>query len=115
MMVRDLQHPGFMYVLALSNTLIQESFISHGLTQAECEAEGLFTIIAGSESTAAAIRSVLVHTISCPRAYMKVKAEIRETLNSGSVASPISSEQVNGLSYLQVYALAHSLPYTFPS
>ncbi|KAJ5092657.1 cytochrome P450 [Penicillium alfredii] len=80
---------------------MMESFISHGLTQAECEAEGLFTIIAGSESTAAAIRSVLVHTISCPRAYMKVKAEIRETLNSGSVASPISSEQVKGLSYLQ--------------
>lgn len=72
------------------------------MTQAECEAEGLFTIIAGTESTAAAIRSILIHTISSPRVYAKLKAEIRETVTKGTISSPISSEQVKELPYLDV-------------
>ncbi|KAJ5179054.1 cytochrome P450 [Penicillium capsulatum] len=80
---------------------MMESFIRHGMTQAECEAEGLFTIIAGTESTAAAIRSVLIHAISSPRVYAQLKAEIRETLQNGTISSPISSEQVKNLSYLE--------------
>lgn len=72
------------------------------MTQEECEAEGLFTIIAGTESTAAAIRSILMHTVSCPRVYMKLKAEIRDTLKNSSITRPISTEQVKNMPYLQV-------------
>ncbi|POS72633.1 CMGC protein kinase [Diaporthe helianthi] len=51
------------------------------LNQQECETEGLFMIIAGGESTASAIRSILVHTTTTPRVYFKLKAEIMAAMD----------------------------------
>lgn len=80
---------------------MQGSFIHHGLNQQECEVEGLFMIIAGGESTASAIRSILVHTMTTPRVYCKLKAEIKEALDEGKVSSPIQMDQALKLPYLQ--------------
>ncbi|KAL1882886.1 Cytochrome P450 monooxygenase aba1 [Diaporthe australafricana] len=77
------------------------SFIHHGLSQQECEVEGLFMIIAGSESTASAIRSILVHTMTTPRVYVKLKAEIKAALDEDTVTSPIQMERALKLPYLQ--------------
>ncbi|KAL2284731.1 hypothetical protein FJTKL_08811 [Diaporthe vaccinii] len=77
------------------------SFIHHGLNQQECEVEGLFMIVAGAESTASAIRSILVHTMTTPRVYVKLKAEIKAALDEGTVTSPIQMDQALNLPYLQ--------------
>lgn len=58
-------------------------------------------IIAGGESTASAIRSILVHTMTTPRVYCKLKAEIKVALDEGKVSSPIQMDQALKLPYLQ--------------
>lgn len=58
-------------------------------------------IIAGGESTASAIRSILVHIMTTPRVYIKLKAEIKAALDDGTVSSPIQMDQALKLPYLQ--------------
>lgn len=58
-------------------------------------------IIAEAESTASAIRSILVHCMTTPRVYIKLKAEIKAARDAGTVDSPIQMEQALKLSYLQ--------------
>ncbi|RYO81973.1 hypothetical protein DL766_003474 [Monosporascus sp. MC13-8B] len=77
------------------------SFIHHKLNQKECEVEGLFMVVAGTESTASAIRSVLVHTMTTPGVYGKLQAEIQAALNAGRASTPITVEQAKKLPYLQ--------------
>ncbi|KAI6254377.1 Cytochrome P450 monooxygenase aba1 [Pyricularia oryzae] len=78
------------------------SFIHHGLDQTECEVEGLFMVVAGTESTASAIRSVLVHTMSTPAVYSQLKAEIATAVRSGAASSPvIKNEEAVRLPVLQ--------------
>ncbi|THY81676.1 putative P450 monooxygenase [Aureobasidium pullulans] len=77
------------------------SMMKHGLNQTECETEGLFMIIAGTESTASAIRSALVHTITTPRVYKALKQEITKAMADGTVSSPISMVEARNLPYLR--------------
>ena len=58
-------------------------------------------IIAGAESTASAIRSILVHTMTTPRVYVKLKAEIKAALEDNMATSPIQMDQALKLPYLQ--------------
>lgn len=58
-------------------------------------------IIAGGESTASAIRSILVHTMTTPRVYLKLKAETEAALDEGKVSSPVQIDQALKLPYLQ--------------
>ncbi|KAM5353563.1 hypothetical protein ACJ41O_000213 [Fusarium nematophilum] len=55
------------------------SFVAHGLTQNEAESEILLQIIAGSDTTATAIRSTMLHIITVPRVYNALRAEISNT------------------------------------
>ncbi|KAL8391490.1 hypothetical protein RB595_010203 [Gaeumannomyces hyphopodioides] len=78
------------------------SFIHHGLTQKECEVEGLFMVVAGTESTASAIRSVLVHTMSTPSVHALLKAEIASAVADGRASSPVvRSDEAARLPVLQ--------------
>lgn len=84
------------------------SFIRHSLTPAECASESLLMLVAGAESSANAIRAVLVHAITCPRVYMRLKAVIREhvaTFAPGKLddggARPITLAQAQKISYLR--------------
>ncbi|OLN95806.1 Pisatin demethylase 9 [Colletotrichum chlorophyti] len=52
------------------------SFVAHGLTQAEAESEILMQILAGSDTTATAIRATFLHIITNPRVTAKLQAEI---------------------------------------
>jgi len=79
--------------------------IKHGLSQIECETEGLFMIIAGTESTASAIRSALIHTITSPLVYQKLKQEISVAIHEDRVSTPISMAEAKKLPYLQVSVL----------
>lgn len=78
------------------------SFMSQGLTQEQCESEALFMIVAGSETTASVIRVTVLHIMSAPLVYNRLKKEIKEALNDGRVAhQPIRIEEAKRLPYLQ--------------
>jgi cytochrome P450 len=89
----------------LTDLLLQGSLIKKGLTQEECESEGLFLIVGGTESTASAIRSILIHTMTSPRVYQQLKAEILSAVSDGRLSNTstgvIRNEEAASLPYLR--------------
>lgn len=89
----------------LTQLLLQGSLIKKGLSQDECESEGLFLIVGGTESTASAIRSILIHTMTSPRVYQELKAEISCAINDGRLNNTstgvIRNDEAASLSYLR--------------
>ncbi|KAL0939968.1 pisatin demethylase [Colletotrichum truncatum] len=81
------------------------SFIRHGLSGDELRSEALEQLIAGSDTTAGAIRGSLLHIIANPRVYMKLQREIDEAVRDGLAPALgeglISLEQTRKLPYLQ--------------
>lgn len=75
--------------------------MSHGLSQLECEVEILFMFIAGSDTTAAAMKITMLHILSTPRVYGRLKAEISTALRAGRASSPITIAEARELPYLQ--------------
>lgn len=67
--------------------------------------------VAGSDTTAAAIRVTLFCLMSCPRVYRKLKEEIRGVIREGRASSPITAAQARELPYLQVSPFTQNLPY----
>ena len=65
--------------------------------------EACLQIFAGSETTAAALAVIVMHLATTPRAYARLKREMREAIGRGDVAAdrPISFEQAQKLPYLQ--------------
>ncbi|KAF4881803.1 Cytochrome P450 monooxygenase lolP1 [Colletotrichum fructicola] len=74
------------------------SFVQHGLTEEEASSEILMQILAGSDTTATAIRATLLHLITNPRVLAALRAEI-----AGSELSwPVLKEaEARKMSYLQ--------------
>lgn len=59
--------------------------------------------IAGSDTSASALRVTMFYIMSCPRVYQKLKAEIRTAIREGRASSPvITVAEAKQLSYLQV-------------
>ncbi|PMD59472.1 uncharacterized protein K444DRAFT_530312, partial [Hyaloscypha bicolor E] len=73
------------------------SFIRHGLTQPEAEAEALLQIFAGAETSAAAVCAALLYIFTNPHIYNTFFAE----LSSSIISHPITNEEARKLSYLQ--------------
>ncbi|KAI1777335.1 cytochrome P450 [Hypoxylon cercidicola] len=68
------------------------SFIRHGLTQTECEVETLFMFVAGSDTTAAAIKITMLHILAVPRVYQRLKSEIAKAVKEGRVSKAVIYE-----------------------
>ncbi|KAI1846105.1 hypothetical protein JX266_007914 [Neoarthrinium moseri] len=81
------------------------SFMRHGATREECVSETMLTLIAGSDTTATAIRSTMLYLISTPRVYNRLKAEIQEAASDNRVSSPIGVDEAKRLPYLQAVIL----------
>ncbi|CAI6337947.1 unnamed protein product [Periconia digitata] len=79
------------------------SFLHRGLTKDEIFTEAYLQILAGSDTTATAIRCLMLHIVSNPRVYNMLQAEIDNAFNDGLVqADGIISEAVaSTLPYLQ--------------
>jgi cytochrome P450 len=77
------------------------SFINHGLSQTEAESESLLQIFAGSDTTATALRSTMLHLLSTPTAYAKLKAEIWHADDKEVISSPVAYAECLRLPYLQ--------------
>ena len=67
----------------------------HGPTQAQCEAECVVQVIAGSDTTGTTIRTALLLILSSPRIYTRFMTEAQEAVSNGllSPVSPITYEQ----------------------
>ena len=81
------------------------SFIRHGLNGAELRSEALEQILAGSDTTAGAIRGALLHIMTNPRVYARLRREIDDAVRDGAApaagAGLISAAQARQLPYLQ--------------
>lgn len=75
------------------------------MTRDECETQVLLQIVAGSETTATAIRSTLLHIVTTPSVYHAIKEEITVATKTGKISSPITYEEAKNLPYLQVASL----------
>ncbi|RDW80147.1 hypothetical protein BP6252_04785 [Coleophoma cylindrospora] len=73
------------------------SFVNHGLTQREAESETLMQILAGSDTTASAMRATLLHISTSPRVLNRLVSEIAST----PISSPITDAEARKMPYLQ--------------
>lgn len=53
----------------------------------------LVAMIAGSDTTAGLIRSIMLHLMANPRVYQKLKETVRGAVRGGTVSSPIQQEE----------------------
>ncbi|KAK7430663.1 hypothetical protein QQZ08_002706 [Neonectria magnoliae] len=74
------------------------SFVAHGLTQKEAESEILLQIVAGSDTTATVIRSTMLHLVTNPRAYNRLRGEISKTTYTSEI---IPDSTARDMPYLQ--------------
>ncbi|OLN95822.1 Pisatin demethylase 10 [Colletotrichum chlorophyti] len=74
------------------------AFVAHGLTQEEASSEILMQILAGSDTTATAIRATLLHIITNPRVLAALCAEIEEAQPSRPV---VTEAEARKMGYLQ--------------
>ncbi|TGO42578.1 hypothetical protein BHYA_0007g00800 [Botrytis hyacinthi] len=77
------------------------SFIAHGLTQEEANSETLLQVIAGTDTTATAIRAMLLHITTSPTCYTALQAAIDEGVKNGKMSSPVTDNEARAIPYLQ--------------
>ncbi|PSR75283.1 cytochrome P450 [Coniella lustricola] len=77
------------------------SWMKHGLTQTQCDAESLLALVAGSETSASVIRMTLLCLLTNPAAYRRLQETVRETLKRGDVSEPISFAQAKAIPYVK--------------
>lgn len=79
------------------------SFIRNGVSGDDLFQEAFEQILAGSDTTAAAIRIILLYIMTHPRVYAKLQAEIDETTKSGAAPAPpavVSDIEARKMPYL---------------
>lgn len=64
--------------------------------------------VAGSDTTATAIRITMLYILSAPLVYHRLKREISEAVRDGRASSPIKQAEAKTLPYLQVSASLHT-------
>ena len=77
------------------------AFVRNGIPQKQIEAELLLQIIAGSDTTASAIRSTLLRLMTSPRVLAKLKVEVDAAIAEGRASNPIQQKESKELPYLQ--------------
>nr|UYD62324.1 cytochrome P450 [Leptographium qinlingense (nom. inval.)] len=77
------------------------SFVAHGLGRDDAEGEAVVQIIAGSDTSATAIRSTLLFLITNPHAYIRLQREIDDGIRAGRISSPITDAEARQFPYLQ--------------
>jgi cytochrome P450 len=76
------------------------SFLRHGLSRDDLFTESILQILAGSDTTATAIRCTMLYIISNPRVYAKLQAEVDGYVASGGVMKIVSDVEAKKLRYL---------------
>jgi cytochrome P450 len=77
------------------------SFVRHGMTKDEVFTETMLQILAGSDTTATAIRSTMLYVITHPRVYFRLQAEVDKVVASGAAPEIVSDSCLRNMPYLQ--------------
>ncbi|OAR03043.1 hypothetical protein LLEC1_04273 [Akanthomyces lecanii] len=77
------------------------SFLKRGLSPDEAEMEISITLVAGSDTTATALRATLLSIISTPTVYQRLSNEISTAEAKGRISHPIRDSEAQKLPYLQ--------------
>jgi cytochrome P450 len=77
------------------------SFVAHGLSKEDAQGESVVQIIAGSDTSATAIRSTMLFIMTNPQVYARFQAEIDERVAAGLISSPITNDEAKDFPYLQ--------------
>ncbi|KAK9775191.1 putative Cytochrome P450 [Seiridium cardinale] len=86
-----------------------------GVPRDVVEGEVPFQIFAGSDTTATAIRGIMLNLMTTPYAYQTLQKEIGTTISKDYISSPVGSHEGKQLEYLQavIYeGLRPSTPFT---
>jgi cytochrome P450 len=78
-----------------------QSFMDNGLTRDELMQEVFVETVAGSDTTATAIRSTLLCLLGSPVALNRLLAEMDAGIAAGKISSPIRDAEARELPYLQ--------------
>lgn len=78
------------------------SFIRHGVSRKQCEVEIPFQIIAGSDTTATAIRTTLLYLTTHQATYDRLRREIDDGISGGRISAPIKADEARKIPFLQV-------------
>ncbi|ROW02925.1 hypothetical protein VSDG_01713 [Cytospora chrysosperma] len=76
------------------------AFVRHGFEPGPAISELLFVMLAGSDTTAAAVRCTMLHLMTTPRVYQQLKSVVQQAVKEG-VSSPIKQEEAKKIAYLQ--------------
>ena len=78
------------------------SFLEHGISDQEAEQEVVLQIIAGSDTTATAIRMITFFIITNPRVYCRVTREIDTAEQNGAISFPVIQDvETKEMAYLE--------------
>jgi cytochrome P450 len=77
------------------------SFTRHGLSKGKIFTEAMLQILAGSDTTATAIRATMLYTIAHPRVYLKLQTEIDAVVASEAAPGIVADTCVKAMPYLQ--------------
>ncbi|KAI0541820.1 cytochrome protein [Xylaria digitata] len=80
------------------------SFMKKGLSGEDLKNENILQVVAGSDTTAGALRGTMLYLLTNPRVYKALQAEIDEAVASGKAPRAphiITSQQAKELKYLQ--------------
>ncbi|KAL2760390.1 hypothetical protein ACRALDRAFT_2024383 [Sodiomyces alcalophilus JCM 7366] len=80
---------------------MMQSFINAGLNRDELTQEVYVETIAGSDTTATAIRMTLLSLISTPAAFAALRREIDAGIAAGRISSPVRDAEAKAMPYLQ--------------
>ncbi|PHH60028.1 hypothetical protein CDD81_2196 [Ophiocordyceps australis] len=80
---------------------MMQSFIDGGLTRDELMQEVFVETVAGSDTTATAIRSTLLCLLGNPLALTTLRREIDDAASCGAISSPIRDSEARQMPYLQ--------------
>lgn len=77
------------------------SFIRHGLDKEELVTEACLQVVAGADTTAAALRGTMLYLLSHPRVYAKLHKEVDAAVAEGLTAAVVPDAVVRKMPYLQ--------------
>ncbi|KAJ4417557.1 hypothetical protein N0V82_006116 [Gnomoniopsis sp. IMI 355080] len=72
-----------------------------GLEPGPCVSEVMIAMIAGNDTTAAAIRMTMLSLMTNPRVYAKFKSVVQEAIREGKASNPIKIEEAKKIPYVQ--------------
>ena len=110
-----IKHTDVFRILPVTNTIVARRFnpeaprqkdmlgslIAHGLDEKQANNEAVLQVMAGSDTTATAIRATMLYIISTPRVYRRLQGKIDEGIRGRKVSSPITGAEAAEMPYLQ--------------